>query len=396
MNILVINAGSSSLKFQYINPDNKIVLIKGNYDGINRSDGNPCLKKIVVSGNSTVDNILITTHEQAIEDMLVTLTEKRIITKFSEIEYIGHRVVHGAEEYSKTTEITDKMLDHLKQISFLAPLHNPLNIKCIEILKEKLPTSKQYAVFDTAFHQSMPDKIFLYALPKELYDKYKIRKYGFHGISHQYVSKEAAEILKKDYNKLNIITCHLGNGQSICAIKQGKSYDTSMGFTPVDGLPMGTRSGSFDPEIILFLLEKGYTKEEIKNLINKKSGLLGISQISSDHRQIEELSKKGYMFARLANDILNTRIINIIGSYIAEMNGIDVIVFTGGIGEKSAYLREQVLENFSYLGLEIDKAANDKHELIITKPNSKVIAMVIPTNEELEIAIETSEKIRKG
>jgi len=392
MNILVINAGSSSLKFQYINPDTGEVLIKGLYDGLNRIDGKACLR-ILTQGSKTTEETEIKTHRQAIEDMLSVLLEKKVVANLSDVRFLGHRVVHGAEEYSKTTEITDQMLLHLKKISFLAPLHNPVNIECIEILKEKLPAARQFAIFDTAFHQTIPEKIYPYGLPKELYEKFKIRKYGFHGISHKFVSKNAAEILERDYNDLKIITCHLGNGQSICAINKGKSFDTSMGFTPVDGLPMGTRSGSFDPEIILFLLENGYSKEQIKKMINKESGLFGISQISSDHRQIEDLSIAGDKKAKLANDILTTRIVSIVGSYIAEMNGVDAIVFTGGIGEKSAYLRELVLESFSYLGLKIDKDANTKHSSIISTKDSKVIAMVVPTNEELEIAIETKEKL---
>jgi len=392
MNILVINAGSSSLKFQYIDPDSGEVLIKGLYDGLNRTDGKSCLR-VLTLGLKTTQETEIKTHRQAIEDMLSVLIEKKIVEDISDVRFLGHRVVHGAEEYSKTTEITDQMLLHLKKISFLAPLHNPVNIECIEILKEKLPGARQFAVFDTAFHQTIPEKIYLYGLPKELYDKFKIRKYGFHGISHKFVSKSAAEILEQPYEDLKIITCHLGNGQSICAINKGKSFDTSMGFTPVDGLPMGTRSGSFDPEIILFLLENGYSKEQIKKMINKESGLFGISQISGDHRQIEDLSIAGDKKAMLANDILTTRIVSIIGSYIAEMNGVDAIVFTGGIGEKSAYLRELVLEHFSYLGLKLDKDANKSHSNIISTQDSKVIAMVVPTNEELEIAIETKEKL---
>lgn len=390
MNILIINAGSSSLKFQYINPDTAETIIKGHYDGLNRTDGKSCLR-ILTIGSKTTQETEIQTHKQAIEDMLSVLIEKNIVEDLSDVRFVGHRVVHGAEEYSKTTEVTDEMILHLKKISFLAPLHNPINIECIEILKEKLPQARHFAVFDTAFHQTIPERIYLYGLPKELYEKYKIRKYGFHGISHQHVSKKAADILGKDYNSLKIITCHLGNGQSICAINNGKSFDISMGFTPVDGLPMGTRSGSFDPEIVLFLLENGYSKEQIKKMINKESGLFGISQISSDHRQIEDLSIAGDKKAKLANDILTTRIVSTIGSYIAEMNGVDAIVFTGGIGEKSAYLRELVLEHFTFLGLKIDKEANKKHDTLISTEDSKVIAMVVPTNEELEIAIETKE-----
>ncbi len=394
MNILVINAGSSSLKFQYINPEAKTVLIKGQYDGINSADFKVSLKTII-SGQKEVFEKKICSNKELIEDMFSILVDKKIIETTGDVRFVGHRVVHGAEEYSKTTEITDQMLLHLKKISFLAPLHNPINIEFIEILKEKIPQARHFAVFDTAFHQTIPEKIYLYGLPKELYDKFKIRKYGFHGISHKYVSKKTAELLEKSYEDLKIITCHLGNGQSICAINKGKSFDTSMGFTPVDGLPMGTRSGSFDPEIILFLLENGYSKEQIKKMINKESGLFGISQISADHYKIETLSIQGDAKAKLANDILTTRIVNIVGSYIAEMNGVDVIVFTGGIGEKSAYLRELVLEHFGYLDLEIDRENNNNNSEIISTKESKVIAMVVPTNEELEIAIETNEEIRK-
>lgn len=393
MNILVINAGSSSLKFQYINPISKEILIKGLYDGLNRKDHNITLK-LTVNNKKEVFEIFLEKHSDVVDDLLSKLIENKIISDLSEIKYIGHRVVHGAEDYSKTTEITDSMLRHLKAISFLAPLHNPVNIEYIELLKEKLNTAKHFAVFDTAFHQTIPQEIYLYGLPKELYDKYKIRKYGFHGISHKYVSYKASELLNKDYNSLKIINCHLGNGQSICAILNGKSFDTSMGFTPLDGLPMGTRSGSFDPEIILFLLEHGYSKEQIKNLINKESGLIGISQISADHRKIEELSMAGEVNAKLANDILVKRIVSLIGSYIAEMNGVDVIVFTGGIGEKSAYLRKLVLDHFHFLGLSYDDEQNAAHETIISKSNSKITVMVIPTNEELQIAKEVYDIIK--
>jgi len=393
MNILVINAGSSSLKFQYINPLSEEVLIKGLYDGLNRKDHKVKLK-LTINDSKETEEKTIENHSAVVDDLLSKLIEKKIIYDLSEIKYIGHRVVHGAEDYSKTTEITDSMLRHLKAISFLAPLHNPVNIEYIEILKEKLKDARHFAVFDTAFHQTIPPEIYLYGLPKELYEKYKIRKYGFHGISHKYVSYKTSELLNKDYNSLKIVNCHLGNGQSICAILNGKSFDTSMGFTPLDGLPMGTRSGSFDPEIILFLLEHGYSKEQIKTLINKESGLVGISQISADHRKIEELSMAGEVNAKLANDILVKRIVSIIGSYIAEMNGVDVIVFTGGIGEKSAYLRKLVLDHFQYLELSCDDEPNSAHEIIISKPNSKVRVMVIPTNEELQIAKEVYDIIK--
>ncbi|MDD3178359.1 MAG: acetate kinase [Candidatus ainarchaeum sp.] len=390
-NILVINAGSSSLKFELADFENEKTLIVGQFDGIGVS-GRTCLRKIKFNDKKLKDEFDILEHDLAVSNLLDFLIENNIITSFFEINYVVHRIVHGAEKYNKTTELTSEVLEDLKKYNFLAPLHNPVNLKCVEILKGHLPEStKHFGVFDTAFHSTIPLENYLYALPIELYEKFKIRSYGFHGSSHKFVSRKACEILEKDYDSINIITCHLGNGQSICAIKNGKSFDTSMGFTPLDGLPMGTRSGSFDPEIILFLLENGYSKEDIKKLINKQSGLLGISKQSSDHRYIEENAIKGCKDCTLANDILVNRIIKIIGAYISEMKGINVIVFTGGVGEHSPFLRKLVLDHFSFLGLKLDESKNNSNELIISSEDSLIKVLVIPTNEELQMIRDVKE-----
>lgn len=389
--ILVINAGSSSLKFELSNFEDESTLIVGQFDGIGIT-GRKCLRKVKINGEKLKDEFDISEHDLAVSNLLDFLKEKQIINDFSEINFVVHRIVHGAEKYNKTTELTSEVLEDLKNYNFLAPLHNPVNLKCVEILKSHLPEStRHFGVFDTAFHSTIPKENYLYALPIELYEKFKIRSYGFHGSSHKFVSKKASEILEKDYNSINIITCHLGNGQSICAVKNGQSFDTSMGFTPLDGLPMGTRAGSFDPEIILFLLENGYTKEDIKKLINKQSGLLGISKQSSDHRHIEENAIKGCKDCTLANNILVNRITKIIGAYISEMQGANVIVFTGGVGEHSPFLRKLVLDHFSFLGLKIDENKNDSNELIISSEDSSIKVLVIPTNEELQMIRDVKE-----
>ena len=389
--ILVINAGSSSLKAQIFDYDLEKCLINANYSGLNSKE--QTTRKIVIEDKKDKLNLNLNNHELAVNDFLKYISENKIISSLEDIIYIGHRVVHGGEKYNKTIEISKDVLDTLEQMSFLAPLHNPINLQCIKIFLEKLPKAKEFAVFDTAFHSTMPKEIYLYGLPIEYYDKYKIRKYGFHGISHKYVANECARILNKYINKLKIVTCHLGNGQSFTAINNGKSYDTSMGFTPLEGLPMGTRAGSFDPEIILFLLEQGLTKEEIKTTLNKKSGLLGLSNISHDHYIIETQSKEGNVNALLTNNILVNRIVKIIGSYIAELQGIDAIVFTGGIGENSPYLRKLVLEHFRFLGLSLNDENNESNKTFLTNDESKIISLLIPTNEELQIVKEIKEII---
>lgn len=389
--ILVINAGSSSLKVQLFDYDSEICIINAGYEGLNSKE--QTTRKVVFDNNKDKVNRNFNTHELAVNDFLDYVSENKIINSLDEIKYVGHRVVHGGEKYNKTIEISKEVLSDLEKISFLAPLHNPINIQCVKIMLEKLPKAKEFAVFDTAFHSTMPQEIYLYGLPKEYYDKYKIRKYGFHGISHKYVANRCAEILNKNLEDLKIITCHLGNGQSVTAVNNGKSYDTSMGFTPLEGLVMGTRAGSFDPEIILFLLDQGLSRDEIKNTLNKKSGLLGLSNLSHDHRIIESSSKEGNADAILASNMMVNRIVKTIGSYVAEMRGVDAIVFTGGIGENSPYLRKLVLEHFRYMDLTLDDDSNEANNTVLTSDTSKIIALVIPTNEELQIVKEIKEII---
>lgn len=395
MKVLIVNAGSSSLKFQLFNADGKKKLLKGLYDGIGEGASPAGCTRIISSGNDDIsERCAVTGHESAIDDMLAMMVRLQAIQGEREIRAVGHRVVHGGETYSKTTRISDEVLSVLRRYSHLAPLHNPINIACIEMLMKRLPESKQYAVFDTAFHQTMPEKAFLYGLPYDLYTNHGIRKYGFHGTNHRYVASRAAELLGKHPSTLRVITCHLGNGQSICAVCGGVSVDTSMGFTPLEGLPMGTRSGSFDPEIVLHLLELGYSRQEIRDLINKKSGLLGISGISGDYRVIEEMTEAGNLPAIRAHELLVHRITGTIGSYIAQMGGVDSIAFTGGIGEHSARLRRDVLMNFLFLGLEIDEEKNGRNDAIITKEHSAISALVIAANEELQMMTEVMEAMR--
>ncbi len=381
MKILTINAGSSSLKFQVIDSETEKVLIKGHYDEIGRPTG----IRTITTREKQIEKLVFKNHEKTISDVLELLISKKIVNDLSEINTVAHRIVHGGEKYQDTLELTEKNIKELNKLSFLAPLHNPINIKCIKILKKMIPKIKHFGVFDTAFHSTLSKEVFLYGLPIELYEKFKIRKYGFHGTSHKYVSSETARLMKKPIEKLKIITCHLGNGQSICAVKNGISIDTSMGFTPLEGLPMGTRSGSFDPEIVLFLLKKGYSKKNIKSMINKKSGLLGVSKISSDMREIYAKYLKKDKSAELTINLLANRILKIIGSYVAEMNGVDAIVFTAGLGESAFYIREKVLEKLEYLDLKLDIKKNRNNETLITTNESKVKAFVIPTNEELQM-----------
>ena len=395
MKVLIVNAGSSSLKFQLFEAEGKKKLLKGLYDGIGEGASPSGCKRTISSKNTdTSERCAVTDHKGAIDDMLATMVLLHAIREEGEIRAVGHRVVHGGEAYSKTTLITEEVLSVLRRYSHLAPLHNPINIACIEMLIRRLPASMQYAVFDTAFHQTMPEKAFLYGLPYDLYTKHGIRKYGFHGTNHRYVAGRAAEILGRHPSNLRVVTCHLGNGQSICAVCRGESVDTSMGFTPLEGLPMGTRSGSFDPEIVLYLLELGYSRQEIKDLINKKSGLLGISGISGDHRVIEEMAEAGNPAATRAHDLLVHRITGTIGSYIAQMGGVDSIAFTGGIGEHSARLRRDVLMNFLFLGLELDEEKNSRNDEIITKGHCAVSGHVIAANEELQMMTEVLETMR--
>lgn len=398
MKILVVNAGSSSLKFQLFDARTERVLAKGHYDGIGGAASDAgCIRSFTMDPDAAPrrDKTAIRTHEEALEDMLALLLESGALMQSSDIVAVGHRVVHGGERYSGTTRATEEMLTRLKELSRLAPLHNPLNVACIEALARRLPDTPHYAVFDTAFHQTIPREIYLYALPLEIYKRFGIRKYGFHGTNHKYVALKAAELLSKNASELRIVTCHLGNGQSICAVRYGKSFNTSMGFTPLEGLPMGTRSGSFDPEIVLYLLENGYAPDAIKSLINSQSGLLGISGISGDYRIIEQRAQEGDEYARLANEMLIDRIVSYIGAYAAEMGGLECVVFTGGIGEHSARLRAAVLSRFVFLGIVMDDESNERHETFITARESRVAGMVIPANEELQIVREVREALEK-
>ncbi|MCD6267059.1 MAG: acetate kinase [Thermotoga sp. 4484_232] len=400
MKILVINSGSSSVKYQFIDMNGEKVLCKGIAERIGIS-GSRLIHK--VRGEKHVIEKDLPDYEVALKLILDTLMDEKlgVIKDLSEIGAVGHRVVHGGEIFASSVLIDDEVIKVLEEYSYLAPLHNPPNLMGIKASMKLLPKVPNVAVFDTAFHQSMPRKAFLYAIPYEYYEKYRIRRYGFHGTSHRYVSKRAAEILGKSYKELKIITCHLGNGASIAAVKNGKSVDTSMGFTPLEGLVMGTRSGDIDPSIVVFLQEKeGLSPQDVYDILNKKSGVLGLSKgFSPDMRDIEEAAMNGDETARTALDVYEYRIAKYIGAYAAVMNGVDAIVFTAGVGENSPIIREEICENYlGYLGVKIDKEKNDVmgEERIISTPDSKVAVLVIPTNEELVIARDTKEIVEKG
>ncbi|GAB6190023.1 acetate kinase [Marinitoga arctica] len=400
MKVLVINSGSSSIKYQLLNMVDEKVLSKGLVERIG-IDGSRIVHK--VNGEKHILEHDIPNHEVGLKLVLDLLTDEKygVLKDLNEINAVGHRVVHGGERFASSVKITDEVLKTIEALSFLAPLHNPANIMGIKSAMKLLPGVPQVGVFDTAFHQKMPSKAYLYAIPYEYYEKYKIRRYGFHGTSHRYVSKRAAEILGKPYEELKIITVHVGNGASVAAVKNGISVDTSMGFTPLEGLVMGTRSGDIDPAIVEFLeKEEGLSAKEVVNILNKKSGVLGLTKgFSSDMRDIEDNAIEGDPVCRLAFDIYEYRIAKYIGAYAAAMNGVDAIVFTAGVGENSPIMREEIIENYlGYLGITIDKEANNirGEEKIISTSDSKVAAMVIPTNEELMIARDTKEIIEKG
>ncbi len=399
MKVLVLNSGSSSVKYQMLDMENESVLCKGIAERIG-IHGSRIVHK--VSGEKYIKEVELPNHDKAIEEVINILTDEEwgVLKDISEIKAVGHRVVHGGEKFASSVLIDDEVMKVLEENVDLAPLHNPPNIMGIKAIMKLLPNVPNVAVFDTAFHQSMPKKAFLYAIPMEYYEKHRIRRYGFHGTSHRYVSKRAAEILGKPYESLKIISAHLGNGASIAAIMNGRSVDTSMGFTPLEGLVMGTRSGDLDPAIVVILQQKfGMSSEEVYNLLNKKSGVLGLYGKSSDMRDIEDGVFEGDQLARLVLDIYEYRIAKYIGAYAAAMNGVDVIIFTAGVGENSPILREEICENYlGYLGIKIDKKANDvkSKERIISTPDSKVTVMTIPTNEELVIARDTYEIVSKG
>ncbi|ADO76927.1 acetate/propionate family kinase [Halanaerobium praevalens] len=396
MKILVINSGSSSLKYQLFNMETESVLAKG------------LIQRIGISGsfleyeNNEGEEVLIekdiATHKVGIELLLETLlsSEHGVLKDIDEVEAIGHRIVHGGEAFAESTVIDESVIKELEEVADLAPLHNPPNIMGIKVCKELMPTKPQVGVFDTAFHQTMPEKAYIYALPYEYYKKYGVRRYGFHGTSHGYVAQRAAKMLEKDLSELKIVTCHLGNGASLAAVKNGEVVDTSMGLTPLEGLVMGTRCGDIDPAIIPFIMEKeDLSAAEIDNILNKKSGLLGISGVSSDSRDVENAAESGNHQAEVALEIFNYRVKKYIGAYTAAMGGVDAIVFTAGIGENAIETRAGILNGLEYLGVELDEEANDMRgkEKVISKSDSKVKALVIPTNEELVIARDTKDLV---
>lgn len=386
--ILAINAGSSSLKFQLFEMPDEEVLAKGLIDriGINGSTFNLETGEKTNTITKDMDN-----HEAAVKLLLNQLIELKVIESFDEIDAVGHRVVHGGEYFSESIVIDDDVISKIEEVSELAPLHNPPNLTGIHAFKEFLSNVPMVAVFDTAFHQTMPEKSYLYSLPYEYYEKYGIRKYGFHGTSHKYVSERAAEILNRPYNQLRVITCHLGNGASITAVENGKSIDTSMGFTPLAGVTMGTRSGDIDPAIIPYLIEKtGMNAAEVVDILNKKSGLLALSGISNDLRDIQEAAATNKR-AELALEIFAARIHQYIGSYAARMAGVDAIVFTAGVGENSKLIRSKILTGLEFMGVYWDPALNNEcgREGLINYPHSPVKVLVIPTNEEVMIARDT-------
>ena len=398
MNVLVINCGSSSLKFQLINSDSEQVLAKGLCERIG-IDGS--LTYQPAGGEKVKSDKAMPTHTEAIQFVIDALTDDKtgVVKDLKEIGAVGHRVVHGGEKFAKSVVITDEVMKAIEECNDLAPLHNPANLIGINACQELMPGTPMVAVFDTAFHGTMSEDAYLYALPYELYEKDGIRKYGFHGTSHKYVSQTCAEVMGRDIKDLKIITCHLGNGASLCAVKNGVSVDTSMGFTPLEGVAMGTRCGNIDPAIVTFLMkEEGLSVDEVNDLLNKKSGVLGISGISSDFRDIEDAAfNKGNRRAQLALRIFEYKIRTTIGAYAAAMGGVDAIVFTAGVGENGPETREKCLEGLEFLGVEIDKEANNVRGKIreISKAGCNVKAFVIPTNEELVIARDTLELIKK-
>ncbi|MYL57885.1 acetate/propionate family kinase [Virgibacillus halodenitrificans] len=391
-NVLAVNAGSSSLKFQLFQMPEEIVLAKGLTERIGLKDSIFTLE-IGENKEKTIQDI--PNHEIAVKQVLHALTSSGVIQSLDEINAVGHRVVHGGERFSDSVPITDQVIQSIEELSELAPLHNPANLTGILAFKEVLPEVPMVAVFDTAFHQTMPESSYLYSLPYEYYKDYGIRKYGFHGTSHKYVSQRAAELLNMPVEQLRLISCHLGNGASIAAIQEGKSIDTSMGFTPLAGVTMGTRSGNIDPALIPYVMEKtGKTAEEVIHVLNKESGMLALSGFSSDLRDIEQQAKDNDR-AELALEVFAGRIHKYLGSYAAKMSGVDAIIFTAGVGENSDVVREKVLHGLEFMGVYWDPSRNKVRgqERFINYPHSPVKVIVIPTNEEVMIARDTVEKV---
>ncbi len=393
MKVLVVNCGSSSLKYQLVDMQTEEALAVGLVERIGM-DGSQ-VKHEVIGKEKEIIQAAMPDHSVAIQIVLDAITDPKIgcIASMDEIVAVGHRVVHGGEKFAESVLIDDEVIKAIEDCIDLAPLHNPPNLMGIRACQQALPNTPMVAVFDTAFHQTIPAENYLYALPYELYEQYKIRKYGFHGTSHKYVAIRAAELLGKPLEEVNLITCHLGNGASICAIKEGKSYDTSMGFTPLDGLIMGTRSGTLDPSITAFLLKMGKTIEEIDTIYNKKSGILGVSGLSSDFRDLEKAKDEGDERAALALDMFVNRVQFYIGGYVALLEEVDAIVFTAGLGENSSRARQRVCEGMQCLAIELDETLDTGlrgKEALVSKANSDTKIFVIPTNEELMIARDTA------
>lgn len=397
MKILVLNCGSSSVKYKLIDTSNDAVLAEGGAEKIGLPGGFVKYKK--ADGSKAILELGQTDHNGAVKAILNLLTDpvEGCISSYDEIDAVGHRVVHGAEKFSKSVLINDEVKEMIKQCYDIAPLHNPANMTGIEAIEALMPKVPQVAVFDTAFHQTMPAKSFMYALPYKYYEEDGVRRYGFHGTSHRYVSQRVCEFLGVDPKDQKIITCHVGNGGSITAVLGGKSVDTSMGLTPTEGLMMGTRVGDVDPGALVFLMLKhNLSAADIQKIINKESGMLGISGVSSDMREVEAAIKEGNPRARLGQDMYQQRILKYIGAYAAEMGGVDIIVFTGGVGENQCSLREEVCAPLAFMGVEIDPVANQVHgeEKVISTPASKVKVVVIPTDEELMIARDTEALVK--
>lgn len=398
MNVLVINCGSSSLKFQLINSDSEAVLAKGLCERIG-IDGR--LTYQPAGGEKEISDKAMPTHTEAIQFVIDALTNEKtgVVKSLDEIGAVGHRVVHGGEKFASSVVITDEVKKAVEECNDLAPLHNPANLIGVAACEELMPGTPMVAVFDTAFHQTMPEKAYMYGLPYEYYEKYKVRRYGFHGTSHSYVSKRAAEILGVPYDQTKTIVCHLGNGASVSAVLNGKSVDTSMGLTPLEGLVMGTRSGDIDPAILEFIAKKeDLDIAGLMNMLNKKSGVFGLSNnLSSDFRDLDAAAAEGNVPARIALEVFAYRVAKYVGAYVAAMNGVDNIVFTAGIGENSGAVRADVMSYLGYLGIEVDEEANKKRgeEVLISTQDSKVKVLVVPTNEELAIARETVALVEK-
>ncbi len=392
MNVLVINCGSSSLKYQVIDSETEQVLAKGLCERIG-IDGR--LVYTPAGGEKEVRDLDMPTHKQAIQFVIDALTNDKtgVIKSLDEIGAVGHRLVHGGEKFACSTRITDEVIRAVEECSDLAPLHNPANLIGVRACQELMPDTPQAGVFDTAFHQTMPAEAYMYGIPYEYYEKYKVRKYGFHGTSHSFVSKRTAELMGRPIEDLKIIVCHLGNGASICAVDGGKSVDTSMGLSPLEGLIMGTRSGDIDPSAMEFLCKKeNLDIAGILNVLNKKSGVQGLSGVSSDFRDLQAGSDEGNERCRMAVDVFCYRVLKYIGSYVAAMNGVDAIAFTAGLGENDNVVRRKIVSRLGYLGIALDDAVNDStrgKETVISTADSKVPVWVVPTNEELAIARET-------